>query len=111
AGAQSGATGWTASEGSAVYRGDIEGRQNDSLPIADHGCFRLDGRVSSQSGSPAVDFRFDPATTKPIADLKVEPVHLRIAGDKASSASDAIVYESAASGLDTSGRGYDEFSL
>src|SRR5438270_10744142 len=104
-------TGGTAAEGSATYGGGTQGRQNDSLPIADHGCFRLDGRVSSQSGSPAVDFRIDPATTEPITDLKVEPVHLRIAGDQASSASDAIVYESAASGLDTSGRGYDEFSL
>jgi uncharacterized membrane protein len=104
-------TGWTASDGSATYRGEAQGRQADSLSIADHGCFRLDGRISAGSGSPAVDFRFAPATGKPIADLKVEPVHLRIAGTTASSASDATEYESAASGLDTSGRGYDEFSL
>jgi hypothetical protein len=87
------------------------GRQNDALPLADHDCFRLDGRVSAAGGSPAVDFRFDPATTKAITDLKVEPVHLRIAGNKSSSASDGVEYEAAASGLDTSGRGYDEFSL
>lgn len=104
-------SGWTASEGSATYQGGTQGRQQDALAIANHGCFRLDGKISAQGGSPAVDFRFDPATGKPITDLKVEPVHLRIAGDKASSNSDATEYESAASGIDTSGRGYDDFSL
>jgi len=110
-GAAPAVTGWTTSEGSATYGGGTQGRQNDALPVADHGCFRLDGRVSAQGGSPAVDFRFDPATSTPITDLKIEPVHLRIAGDKASSDSDVVEYESAASGLDTSGRGFDEFSL
>jgi len=104
-------TGWTQSQGSATYQGGAQGRQNDSLPVANHGCFRLDGRVSARNGSPALDFRFDPATNRAITDLKLEPVHLRIAGDKASSASDATEYESSASGLDTSGRGYDDFSL
>jgi len=110
-GALQGGSGWVPSDGSATYRGGTQGRQNDSLAIADHDCFRLDGRVSAQGGSPALDFRFDPATPKRIADLKVEPVHLRIAGDKATSASDVVEYESAASGIDTSGRGYDDFSL
>jgi hypothetical protein len=110
-GVRSGGTGWAASEGSATYRGGASGRQNDSLLVAPRSCFRLDGKVSAQGGSPAVDFRFEPTTGKPIADLKVEPLHLRLAGGKASSDSDATEYESVASGLDTSGRGYDEFSL
>lgn len=104
-------SGWTAAEGSAGYRGGVEGRQSDSLSLAKRTCFRLDGRVTAQGGSPAVDFRFEPTSTRRITDLKVEPLHLRIAGDKAASASDATEYESAASGRDTSGRGYDEFSL
>jgi hypothetical protein len=109
--APSSTTGWTASDGSATYRGGAQARQSDSLGLAAQGCFRLDGRVSAENALPAIDFRFAPLTGKPITDLKVEPVHLRIAGTKASSASDATEYESAASGLDTSGRGYDEFSL
>ena len=110
-GAPRGTTGWTASDGSATYRGGAQGRQSDSIPVANRACFRLDGRVSANGGSPAVDFRFEPTSTSRITDLKVEPLHLRLAGAKAISASDAVEYESAASGIDTSGRGYDDFSL
>jgi hypothetical protein len=104
-------TGWTASTGSATYRSDAQGRQNDALPVAGQSCFRIDGKVSAQGGPPRLDFRFDPTTTNGTTDLKVEPLHLRIAGDKATSASDAVDYESVPSGVDTTGRGFDDFSL
>jgi hypothetical protein len=95
----------------ATYRTGTAGRQNDTLPVSSDTCFRLDGKVIGQGGAPHVDFRFDPTSTRGITDLKIEPLHLRIAGSNATSASDAVEYESAPSGVDTTGRGYDEFSL
>jgi hypothetical protein len=105
-------SGWTASEGTASYSGGSAGRQNDALPLVPQGCFRLDGTISGPQGdAPRVDFRFEPTSDKHRTDLKIEPLHLRIAGERATSASDAVEYESVPSGLSPGSGGSGDFSL
>jgi hypothetical protein len=94
-------SGWTLERDAARYGQSTRAQDSDAVPLSRQRCFRLDGTISAgdQGGMPAVDFRFDPSGAGD-ADLKVEPLHLRLNGDKASSASDGVEYESLPSGID-----------
>lgn len=104
-------SGWTLEGDAARYRQSSLAQDSDAVPLSRQRCFRLDGNISGgdQGAMPKVDFHFDPSGSGD-DDLKVERLHLRINGDKASSASDGVDYETAPSGID-SGATTKPFSL
>jgi hypothetical protein len=104
-------SGWTLSTSSAVHHDRAVGGDGDVLLLARDNCFRIDGSVATgEDALPAFDVRFDdnPASR---FDMKRERLHLKFSGDKASSSSDAVEYESASSGVDAASRGPVAFSL
>jgi hypothetical protein len=104
---ESGPTGWTVDEGSASYISRSTPGESDPLVVRRNNCFRLEGSVAGVNEAPAFDIRFEPNPGARF-DMRREPLHLRLDGDSASSASDATVYETAPAGA---GQGQVGFTL
>ena len=106
-----GRSGWTISPTGASFATGPINRGTDALLLARDSCFRIDGTLDTDADAPAaVDFRFD-SNDSGDTDLKVERLHLRMDGARASSASDSVDYESVPSGVAASDRGPVDFSL
>ncbi|MCU1462126.1 MAG: hypothetical protein JWO37_2201 [Acidimicrobiales bacterium] len=105
-------SGWTVRPDGAGYAQGSVDRGKDALLLSRDSCFRVDGTLATDGVAlPAVDFRIDSNSPTGDADIKVERLHLRLDRTKASSASDAVDYESVPSGVTAGDRGPVPFSL
>ncbi|HEV3400453.1 MAG TPA: hypothetical protein VG078_01425, partial [Acidimicrobiales bacterium] len=104
--------GWSLSQGTVTYRGNPGAGSSDAVPLVGRSCVRIDGTARTEDGSlPAFEVRFENSGADPGGDLKEEALHLKLQGDKASSGSEAVDYESIPSGVQAGGAEPVRFSL